>query len=263
MIFALGFAITTEAFPPTERGKALGINGAMVSLGIIVGPVVGGLLIDAASWRWIFLVNLPIGVIGTMTAIRFVPNTKPRSTQRFDWPGAAVFFVALLSLLAGLTYGQEAGFSDPLVVVAVLVAVVALVAFIRIEQAASHPMVDLTLFRNRNLSVNLFIGFLQFVSIAGVILILPFYLSDALGFSTREVGLLLASIPITLGVLAPVSGTLSDRLGTRLVTVTGLVVTALGFGLAAFLYTTDTTLLQFVAAVREAREVLGRHEMGR
>ncbi len=248
MIFALGFAITTEAFPPTERGKALGINGAMVSLGIIVGPVVGGLLIDAASWRWIFLVNLPIGIIGTMTAIRFVPNTKPRTTQRFDWPGAAVFFVALLSLLAGLTYGQEAGFSDPVVVGAVLVAVVALVAFIRIEQAAAHPMVDLTLFRNRNLSVNLFIGFLQFVSIAGVILILPFYLSDALGFSTREVGLLLASIPITLGVLAPVSGTLSDRLGTRLVTVTGLIVTALGFGLAAFLYTTDTTVLQFVAA---------------
>ena len=248
MIFALGFAITTEAFPPTERGKALGINGAMVSLGIIVGPVVGGLLIDAASWRWIFLVNLPIGIIGTMTAIRFVPNTKPRTTQRFDWPGAAVFFVALLSLLAGLTYGQEAGFSDPVVIGAVLVAVVALVAFIRIEQAAAHPMVDLTLFRNRNLSVNLFIGFLQFVSIAGVILILPFYLSDALGFSTREVGLLLASIPITLGVLAPVSGTLSDRLGTRLVTVTGLVVTALGFGLAAFLYTTDTTVLQFVAA---------------
>ena len=248
MIFALGFAITTEAFPPTERGKALGINGAMVSLGIIVGPVVGGLLIDAASWRWIFLVNLPIGIIGTMTAIRFVPNTKPRSTQRFDWPGAAVFFVALLSLLAGLTYGQEAGFSDPIVIGAVLVAMVALVTFIRIEQAAAHPMVDLTLFRNRNLSVNLFIGFLQFVSIAGVILILPFYLSDALGFSTREVGLLLASIPITLGVLAPVSGTLSDRLGTRLVTVTGLVVTALGFGLAAFLYTTDTTVLQFVAA---------------
>lgn len=248
MIFALGFAITTEAFPPTERGKALGINGAMVSLGIIVGPVVGGLLIDAASWRWIFLVNLPIGIIGTMTAIRFVPNTRPRSTQRFDWPGAAVFFVALLSLLAGLTYGQEAGFSDPIVIGAVLVAMVALVTFIHIEQAAAHPMVDLTLFRNRNLSVNLFIGFLQFVSIAGVILILPFYLSDALGFSTREVGLLLASIPITLGVLAPVSGTLSDRLGTRLVTVTGLVVTALGFGLAAFLYTTDTTVLQFVVA---------------
>jgi EmrB/QacA subfamily drug resistance transporter len=248
MIFALGFAITTEAFPPTERGKALGINGAMVSLGIIVGPVVGGLLIDAASWRWIFLVNLPIGIIGTLTAIRFVPNTKPRSTQRFDWPGAVVFFVALLSLLAGLTYGQEAGFSDPIVIGAVLVAMVALVTFIRIEQAAAHPMVDLTLFRNRNLSVNLFIGFLQFVSIAGVILILPFYLSDALGFTTREVGLLLASIPITLGVLAPVSGTLSDRLGTRLVTVTGLVVTALGFGLAAFLYTTDTTVLQFVVA---------------
>jgi MFS family permease len=124
MIFALGFAITTEAFPATERGKALGINGAMVSLGIIIGPVLGGLIIDLASWRWIFLVNLPIGIVGTITALRFVPMTRPNARQRFDWLGAGLFFVGLLSFLAALTYGQESGIADPLVGLGLVVSAV-------------------------------------------------------------------------------------------------------------------------------------------
>ncbi len=247
MIFALGFAITTEAFPPNERGKALGINGAMVSLGIIAGPVLGGLLIDIASWRLIFLVNLPIGIIGTLTAIRFVPNTRPRASQRFDWAGAVAFFVAFLSLLAGLTHSQEAGLGDPIVIGGLAVSVAAFIAFIGIERTTSQPMVDLSLFSNRDLSSGLFVGFLQFVAIAGLFLILPFYLDSVLGFSTRQIGLLLASIPISLGILAPVSGSLSDRLGTRVVTTAGLVVTATGFTLAAWVFDTDTTALQFVA----------------
>ncbi len=150
MIFALGFAITTEAFPPSERGRALGINGATVSLGIIIGPVLGGLLIDAASWRWIFLVNLPIGIIGTITAIKFVPNTRPRGSQRFDWLGAVIFFFAFLSFLGALTYGQESGFSDPGVLGGLAAAVLLLAVFIRVELSVPDPMLDLSVFRNRN-----------------------------------------------------------------------------------------------------------------
>lgn len=247
MIFAMGFAITTEAFPPSERGKALGINGSMVSLGIIIGPVLGGLIIDAANWRWIFLVNLPIGIIGTITAIKFVPNTKPDGKQRFDWMGAGLFFVAFLSLLGALTYGQEAGFSDPLVVGGLLLAVGASGAFIAVELRVDQPMVDLSLFRSSDLSVNLFTGFLQFVSIAGLLILLPFYLTDTLGYSTREAGLLLAAVPITLGVLAPLSGSLSDRLGTRPVTIAGLVVTLVGYVIARFVYGVDTTAVAFIA----------------
>ncbi|HSJ72552.1 MAG TPA: DHA2 family efflux MFS transporter permease subunit [Acidimicrobiia bacterium] len=247
MIFALGFAITTEAFPPTERGKALGINGAMVSIGIIAGPVLGGLLIDLASWRLIFLVNLPIGIIGTITAIRFVPNTRPRASQRFDWAGAVAFFIAFLSLLAGLTHSQEAGLGDPVVIGAIVVSILSFVVFVGIERTTTQPMVDLSLFSNRDLSAGLLVGFLQFVAISGLFLILPFYLDSVLGFSTRQIGLLLASIPISLGILAPISGSLSDRLGTRKVTTAGLVVTATGFTLAAILFDTDTTALQFVA----------------
>ena len=246
MIFAMGFAITTEAFPPSERGRALGINGSMVSLGIIVGPVLGGLIIDATNWRWIFLVNLPIGIIGTLTAIKFVPNIKPRTRQRFDWIGGALFLVAFLAFLLALTYGQEAGFADPIVVVGTLIAVAAFALFITAERRVAQPMVDLTLFQSSDLSVNLLTGFLQFVSIAGLLILLPFYLSDTLGYSTREVGFLLAAVPITLGILAPLSGSLSDRLGTRPVTVAGLVVTLVGYVAARLVYAVDTTAMEFV-----------------
>jgi len=246
MIFAMGFAITTEAFPPSERGKALGINGSMVSLGIIIGPVLGGLIIDATNWRWIFLVNLPIGIIGTITAIRFVPNTKPKGTQTFDWTGAVLFLMAFLAFLGALTHGQGAGFTDPVVLGGLLVAMVAFASFIAVERLVQQPMVDLSLFASRDFSVNLLTGFLQFVSIAGLLILLPFFLSDTLGYTTREVGLLLAAIPITLGILAPLSGSLSDKLGTRPVTVAGLVVTLVGYVAARFVYGVDTTAVEFI-----------------
>jgi MFS family permease len=107
-------------------------------------------------------------------------------------------------------------------------------------------MVDLSLFNDTNFSVNLFTGFLQFVSIAGLLILLPFFLSDTLDYSIREVGFLLASIPVTLGILAPLSGTLSDRLGTRPVTVAGLVLTLIGYVMAVNIFGVNTTALQFI-----------------
>ncbi len=247
MIFALAFAITTEAFPASERGKALGINGAMVSLGIIIGPVLGGLILDVASWRWIFLVNLPIGIAGTITAARFVPNTKPRGGQRFDWLGAGLFFVAMLTFLLALTYGQEVGFSDAGVLAGLGVAVIAFGLFVFAERRVAEPMVDLTLFSNRNFTVNLVTGFVTFVAIAGLLILLPFYLGDVLGYDTRAIGLLLAAVPITLGITAPLSGSFSDRIGTRPVTVGGLAVLTLGYAIAAAVFGTETSAVAFVA----------------
>jgi EmrB/QacA subfamily drug resistance transporter len=233
MIFALGFAITTEAFPPTERGRALGINGTMVSLGIMAGPIVGGLIIEATDWRWIFFVNLPIGIIGTITAVRFIPNTKPRGGQRFDFAGAVAFFFGLLGFLLGLTLGQEAGFTAPAVLGLLGVSIISFVAFVAIEHRVDQPMLDLTLFRRQDLSVNLVTGFVAFFAISGLLLLAPFYLTDVVGLSPSEIGLVLGAIPITMGIIAPLSGSLSDRIGTRSVTVTGLAIMTAGYVLAA------------------------------
>ena len=113
MVLSLGIGILTEAFPDSERGKALGIVGAMVSIGIVTGPMLGGLILQDLSWRWIFFVNLPIGIIGTIMAIRFVPDSPPPGGQRFDFVGATLFLASLLSILLALTFSQERGFRDP------------------------------------------------------------------------------------------------------------------------------------------------------
>jgi EmrB/QacA subfamily drug resistance transporter len=229
MLLALGMAIITESFPPSERGKALGISGTIISVGIVIGPALGGLIVDALSWRWIFFVNLPVGIIGTMMAIAYIPALKPSGRQRFDYLGAITLFLSLLAFLLALTWGQQLGFTDSRIVLLLAGSLLFLVAFILIEWRSSEPMIDLKMFRNNLFSVGLITGFLTFFAIAGVIILMPFFLENVLGYSTREVGLLLAAVPIVMSVIAPLSGSLSDRFGTRLITVIGLLILLGGY----------------------------------
>ncbi|MEJ2560488.1 MAG: MFS transporter [Anaerolineae bacterium] len=245
MMMALGMAIVTEAFPPLERGKALGISGAMVSVGIVVGPVLGGILIDALSWHWIFFVNLPIGILGSLMVARFVPALKPAGGQRFDYLGAFTLFVSLMSLLLALTLGEQLGFGGTLIWLLFGNWLVLLAIFVASEWKSSQPMIDLRLFQNRLFSVNLTTGFISFVSMAGTIILMPFYLENVLGYDPRSVGLLLAIVPVALGIMAPISGSLSDRLGTRPITVIGLLV-LLGGYYAVGTLTAQTTALGYV-----------------
>jgi EmrB/QacA subfamily drug resistance transporter len=229
MMMALGTAIVTEAFPPSERGRALGIMGSIVSIGIVVGPVLGGILIGGFSWRWIFYVNLPIGIVGSLMVARFVPDFKPVGGQRFDYPGAFTLFVSLMALLMALTLGQQVGFAEIPILSLFATWLLFLAIFLVMEWKSGQPMIDLSLFQNRLFSVNLVTGFATFVSIAGTTILMPFYLENVLGYDPRSVGLLLAIVPIAMGVAAPIAGSLSDRLGTRLITVTGLLVLLAGY----------------------------------
>jgi EmrB/QacA subfamily drug resistance transporter len=245
MLMALGMAIVTEAFPRSERGKALGLSGSMVSVGIVVGPVLGGLLIGALSWHWIFYVNLPIGIVGTWMVLRFVPNLKPAGDQRFDLLGAIMLFVCLMALLLALTLGQQVGFTDIRVLGLLAGSLVFLVAFLTLERRIPEPMIDLGLFRNRLFNINLVTGFITFICLSGTIILMPFYLENVLGYDPQAVGFLLAIVPIAVGITSPISGTLSDRFGTRPITVIGLSLLLLGF-LAVSTLSTGTTSLGYV-----------------
>lgn len=245
MVFALGFAIITEAFPPTERGKALGLAGSIVSIGVALGPALGGIIIDATSWHWIFLVNFPIGIVGTWTAWKFVPAVPPPGRQRFDFIGAGTFFVTLISVMLALTFSQDRGFGSPLVGALLGVFLVGLVLFIWIERRVEQPMLDLELFRDRLMTMNLINGFLVFVAIAGLLILLPFYLQDVLGYDVRTMGQMLTVIPIGLGIAAPISGSWSDRIGPRPVLVVGLIVTVGGF-VALTRLGTDTSAFHYI-----------------
>lgn len=229
MVLALGAAIVTEAFPPSERGKALGLFGTFVSVGVVLGPTLGGILIELLSWHWIFFVNLPVGLVGVWMSLRYVPVSRPVGNQTFDYPGAVTLFISLVLLLLALTLGQQLGFSQIPIVLLFVGWLVFLALFILIELRTRQPMINLRLFRNMLFSINLVTGFLTFVAIAGVFILIPFYLEIALGYSTRQVGYLLAIVPVALGIMAPIAGSLSDRLGTRPITVVGLVALAIGY----------------------------------
>jgi EmrB/QacA subfamily drug resistance transporter len=229
MLTALGTAIVTETFPPEERGLALGVSGALVSIGIVIGPALGGLILEVLTWHWIFFVNLPIGILGTLMVLRYVPAIETQGGQRFDFVGAGTLFAALLCLLLALTIGQNAGFGDPLVLGFFASSAFFLLLFIRVEQRLPDPMIDLGIFRNRLFSVNLVTASLSFICIAGTTLLVPFFLEDVLDYNPARVGLLMAVVPISMGVLAPLAGSLSDRFGTRPMTVIGLALMLLGY----------------------------------
>ena len=245
MIMALGMAIVTESFPPSERGRALGLTGSMVSIGIVLGPTLGGLILDALSWHWIFFVNLPVGIVGTVMVMRFVPARKPAGRQRFDLAGAAAFFAGMLAMLLAVTLGQQVGFDDRRVVLLLAGGAAAMAAFVVVEQRASQPMLDLKMFRNRLFSINLVSGLMTFISMSGTVFLIPFFLQGVLGYEPRQVGLLLAAVPLAVGVVSPLSGALSDRVGTRPITVIGLAIVMAGFW-ALSTVTADMTALGYV-----------------
>jgi EmrB/QacA subfamily drug resistance transporter len=243
MLTALGTAILTETFPASERGMALGISGALVSVGIVVGPTLGGLILEVLSWHWIFFVNLPIGIIGIIMVMRFVPNIKPEGRERFDFPGAGTLFIALISLLLALSIGQRAGFGDVRVLSLLAVSATFFPIFIIVEIKSSDPMIDMRLFRNRLFSVNLVTAILSFICTAGLTLLIPFFLEGVMGFNPAKIGLLMAIVPVCMGVLAPIAGSLSDRFGTRPMTVIGLAFLLLGFTAVAGVRMEDSLLV--------------------
>lgn len=234
MTQALGAAIIAEVVPRSELGKAMGYVGGTVSLGLSAGPSLGGLLIGLVGWRAIFLINVPIGLISWWIVQRNVPpSVKPEKPERFDLTGAIILFLALGCYALGMTQGQERGFDTTLVKVLLLVALVGVGIFLWWQRNSPHPMLDLKIFKNPLLSLNLCMGFLVFVGM-GSVYILPFFFELAQGYSPVGIGLLLIIVPASMGLVSPLAGNLADRFGSRGVSILGLLLVIIG----AFLIST-------------------------
>ncbi len=245
MTMAIGIAIVTEAFPPKERGKALGVMGTIVSVGIIAGPTIGGIILQSFTWHWLFFVNLPIGLIGVFMVARFVPEDSKRSKQHFDFAGAATMFFFMISLLFALSISQDTGFNDLKVIGLIMIALISIAAFIFIERKSRYPMINLEMFRNRQFSINLITGFMVFVCTAGTTLLFPFFLQNVLLYGSRQTGLMLVVTPVIVSIVAPLSGALSDRTGSRPITTLGLFILALGF-LAVSSLSENTSIIGYL-----------------
>ncbi len=230
MMQALGMAIITEAFPPTERGRALGLSGLLVSAGILTGPVLGGVLIDQVGWRSIFFVNVPVAVIGLVLVRRYVQPGERRPGQRFDLIGAGTLGVGLGALMIALTLGQNWGWGDGRTLGLMGTFAVFFAVFIAVELRVRQPMVDLTLFRNPQFAISLTMAVVIFITASSRIII-PFFLEQGQGLSTTEVGLILAVWPISMALMAPAAGWLSDRIGSMKISLAGLIVSLGGYWL--------------------------------
>ena len=228
MIMAMGPAIVARTFPANERGRALGLNGVSVSIGLSLGPALGGILTQAATWRAIFLINVPIGVLAIAWASHILPNEEPGKGQSFDNRGAMLSSIALFSLLLALSEGQGWGWTSPSVVGLLLAFIILGTAFLYVERHAIQPMIDLALFRIRPFTAGLVSVVVAFAGLFTATFLLPFLLQQARGFSPIEAGLLLTPVPITMAIVAPLSGTVSDRLGPRLPASLGMVIMVLG-----------------------------------
>ncbi|MBI5522132.1 MAG: MFS transporter [Desulfarculus sp.] len=225
---ALGVAIVTLTFPPSQRGRALGVVGGIVAIGLALGPPLGGLVIGLWGWRWVFLVNLPLGLVAWFLSVRFVPPTPPGAgEQRFDMAGACALMACLVCYSLGLTWGQIQGFDHALTLVLLAVALAALAGFVLLELRHPQPMVDLTLFKDPLFSLNLIMSLISFIQLGGVVVV-PFFLELAQGYTTMQAGLLMMTVPVGMGLVSPWAGWLSDRYGPRGISLLGLLLLSLG-----------------------------------
>ncbi len=230
MMMPVGRLAIIRTFPKGELLMAMNFVIIPALMGPLLGPTVGGLIISLLSWHWIFFVNVPLGMLALFLVWRYIPPLKPKAQhERFDFAGAAVLGLGLLAFLLALTAGQRTGFTASPIVVLFVLAAVSLIAFIAIERRVRYPMIDLRLFRNIQFSLNLVTGFLTFVAIAAVTFLMPFYLELVMMQPVAKVGLLIAVVPLVLAVLGPLSGSLSDRFGTRPVSVVGLILLVIGY----------------------------------
>lgn len=241
LVLATGTAMLTDTVPPGKRGRTLGLGALAIALGTSVGPTLGGVITEHLSWRWIFYVNVPVGVVALAAARRYLPRPEARRQGRFDPAGAVLLAVGVAALTLGLSFGVEWGWGSQRVLTALAIGVVALAAGFIVERHVAAPIIDLGLFRNRVFSSAIASMTLSMLALFSVGFLLPFYFEELRGFTPAHAGLLLTPLAFALAVVAPIAGAASDRLGSKLIAPLGLAINAVALFLLAGLDATSST----------------------
>jgi EmrB/QacA subfamily drug resistance transporter len=233
LMLATSTAILTDAVPSSERGRALGWSAGAIALGLSTGPTVGGLLTEYLSWRWIFYVNMPIGVGAIVATRHLLPRTSGRARGRFDPTGALLFGLGIAALSLGLSFAPNWGWTSAPVLGSLALSLGALVVALFVEARVADPIVDLHLFHERLFASSLASLVLSMMSVFAVSFLLPFYFEELRGFSTARSGLLLTPFALSITVVSPIAGSLADRYGSRWLPPLGLGIVAVGLTLLA------------------------------
>lgn len=239
LLMAVGYAIITAAFPPFERGRAMGIYAVSIAAGLGLGPTFGGLIAQYLSWHYVFFINVPIGIAALIWGSRVIPQSTTKPGQHLDVAGALTALVFLSSLLLYANQGETWGWASPRSLALVGTAVVFGALFVWIERTSKQPMLNLALFSNRRFRFASISTLLSFVALYAIVFLTPFYLTFVLHFSILKVGLALIASPLATMFVAPVSGAMSDRFGTRVFAVVGMCIGAVGLYLMSGLNASD------------------------
>jgi EmrB/QacA subfamily drug resistance transporter len=228
MLMACAPGMITAIFPPNQRGRGLGLLGTTVALGLTSGPSLGGLLLESAGWRSIFVVNLPVGVAAVALTLRRLPALRfARRAQTFDIAGAALFTLGGSALLLAISRLPQWGVAGPATLAWGGGGIALLAAFLVREARVPEPLLDLGLFRDRGFSAAVAAAVLSYLAGFVVVLLMPFYLLEVRGLSARSMGMMLTLPPLAMSLLAPWAGSLSDRIGYGRLTAIGMGVRAL------------------------------------
>ncbi|MGF6290532.1 DHA2 family efflux MFS transporter permease subunit [Paraburkholderia youngii] len=243
-------AIIGAVFDDAARGRAIGTWAGVGAITSAVGPVAGGWLVDAWSWRAIFFLNVPLAALTIALAILAVPNShRADAPRQLDWPGALSAATGLAALTFGLTEASARGFAHPLVFGAIGAGVLILAAFVIVEARSPNPMVPLDLFRSRDFTGANLVTLLLYFGLGGAFFFLPFTLIRAHGFSATQAGAALLPVPFIIGLLSRFTGGLTSRFGSRVLLTVGPGVAGIGFTLLALPFVRGSYLTGFFPAL--------------
>lgn len=246
MYFPNAMTLVADAFPPNERGQAMGMWGAFAAAGAVLGPTVGGYIVQYVNWRMLFDSIVPISAAGILLAVLFL-RESPRQeiSKRIDYIGGITLVTGLSTLIVALSRGGKEGWTSAYILGLFAVTVVSLAAFVIAERRAAEPLVDLRLFRSATFTVANIVGFLTFMALMGGLFLIPFFLRNILGYTPIHAGLSLFPLIGAMIALAPLGGKLADRGGGRLPTMAGMAILAVA--MYSFRTMTADTAYPFIA----------------
>ncbi len=223
-----GMALMTEVFPPKERGKAMGLFGVGIILGPAIGPTLGGYLTDYFGWRSIFLVNLPFGIVTILMAIEIMLVDAPHKLVKkpFDFWGFAFLTACLIGILLGMSKGQKEGWGSVFIVSCFIISFIGFVGFLLVETHTENPIVDLSLFKIPTFATASVITVARSIGLFGSIFLIPLFVQQQMGFTALQSGLLMLPPSLFMAVVFPLFGRMADKVGPRIPSVIGIIITA-------------------------------------
>lgn len=249
-LMPISMSMLFRMFPPERRGMAMGLFGIAIMFAPATGPTLSGYIVEYTSWRWIFMINIPIGIIDIFLSIAFMKEFKVESvkSQKFDFWGFITCTLGLASLLYGIGKVSEKGWTDSEVLTFIGIGAVLLIIFIVLAFTVKHPMLDLRLLGNFTFSLSLILSSLASIIMFGMLFLLPIFLQSINGLSAIDTGLVLLPQAIISGIMMPISGGLFDKFGAKALAIVGLIITAYAFYLTSFLdvSTSNSTIISWM-----------------